>query len=172
MSRARQVARLFFLTAIVGLSAAILFGFVVVIALYVSYRPEYGTDSVDYDQYSAAFSGIEKIAAGSRQPLVVDFADLKGGRWRSVCLIGGYEDPIRVMRQQGASISPEDERRMAETARAGFRLGAVEEFEVMIAYTDDQNLAHFIHFERGFGPEGQHFQKCVSKPETVIQVYP
>ena len=41
---------------------------------------------------------------------------------------------------------------------------------MMLAYVDPSNTAHFAHFERGIGPGGQHFKKCIRKPETSVPI--
>ena len=95
---------------------------------------------------------------------------LNDGHWKTACLFGGYTNPLRQMQAIGATIDVEDEARLTEAGSRGFRAAQVEESEMMIAYTDTGNRAHFPHFERGIGPAGQHLQECVSKPVTTIAV--
>jgi hypothetical protein len=61
-----------------------------------------------------------------------------------------------------------DRFRLGQAGIRGVRLGQVEEFEILIAYIDHRNRAHFIHFEEGIGSEGQHLEKCIARPETKI----
>jgi hypothetical protein len=58
------------------------------------------------------------------------------------------------------------------TEATGLRLFPIEEFEVVIAYKDLSNNAHFIHFNTGIGPEGQHRETCVSKPQARLLFVP
>jgi hypothetical protein len=76
--------------------------------------------------------------------------------------------PLDEMRALGANISETDRVRMTEAGLRGFRLGQVEEQEMVIAFIDLSNNARFIHFHTGIGPEGQNFRRCISKPETRL----
>ena len=80
--------------------------------------------------------------------------------------------PLDEVRALGANINEKDRVRMTEAGSRGFRLGQVEEQEMAIAFVDLSNNAHFIHFQTGIGPEGQHFHKCISQPETRLFLAP
>lgn len=71
----------------------------------------------------------------------------------------------------GANVSSQDAERLLELGERGFRLAQVEEFELMIAYVDTKNDAHFVHFQNGFGSGGHHFEKCIAKPQTVVDLF-
>jgi hypothetical protein len=136
----------------------------------MSYRPTYDWDDPDYRRYSPVFARLRKEL--DRRDIadqdVIDLSSLNDGNWKTACVFGGYTDPLEEMRTFGATISGKDEVHLANARSRGFRIGPVEEFEIMIAYVNLSNHAHFVHFERGIGSWGQHFEKCISKPETQL----
>ena len=91
------------------------------------------------------------------------------GRWKTVCLFGGYTRPLETIDRLGAEISAVDRKRLNETDD-GFRMSPIEESEGAIAYIDPDNVAHFVHFKSGWGPAAQHFERCVTRPDTVVMV--
>jgi hypothetical protein len=74
------------------------------------------------------------------------------------------------MEALGANVSAEDRHRLLELKSSGWRLAQVEEFELMITYIDRANDARFVHFKHGFGSSGQHFEKCIAKPNTIVDL--
>ncbi|MEI2296544.1 hypothetical protein [Ensifer sp. MJa1] len=124
--------------------------------------PTYDTDDPDY----AYFAGLFDAARKAEQ--VADMERLNGGDWKTACIFGGYVHPIEEMEKLGATVAETDRQRMQDAKDSGFRLFEVEEFEMMVAYIDQANRAHFIHFEGGIGSDGQHYQSCVTRPETRI----
>lgn len=127
----------------------------------------------DHDpQYAAYVQTFEKArlvdSRGVSTPTPLDLDGLNRGDWVKACLFGGYTNPSEKMIAFGATLNPLDVTRWADARRQGFRLAEVEEYEVAIAYIDRANQAHFIHFRRGIGSNGQHLEACVSRPETEI----
>jgi hypothetical protein len=136
------------------------------------YTPTYDRGDPDYHRFSPIFAelegGIEQHPSTER---AIDLSQLNGGSWKTACLFG-YTDPLQTMQKLGATIDAKDETRLTEARSRGFRAAQVEEFEMMIAYIDLANRAHFVHFERGLGAEGQHLEQCVSKPATSMILPP
>jgi hypothetical protein len=138
----------------------------------LSYTPAYDQSDLDYQRYSDAFDRLrlQIDSRGTTKEDVIDLSQLNKGEWKMACVFGGYTKPVEKMRELGANINEKDQVRMTEAESRGFRLGQVEEFEMAIAYFDLNSNAQFIHVESGIGPEGQYFQKCISKPETRLFV--
>ena len=156
-----------------ALVAGVVVGIAAVILRLFWYTPTYDTDNPDHQRLSQAFAElgaqIEQVPLSER---TIGLSHVNEGSWKRACLFGGYTDPLREMQTFGATIDAKDETRLTEARSRGLRAAQVEESEVMVAYVDLNNHAHFIHFERGMGPIGQHFQRCVSKPETSIIIPP
>ncbi len=130
----------------------------------------FDTTDPDFAWISVRLSEIQTNAdsIGVTDGAAIDFAGLNKGNWMAVCAIGGFNDPIDVIIEQGGRVSEMDRARLEDKYRVPVRLSIIEEFEFMIAYTDRNGGAHFIHFPRGIGSGGQHFLKCISRPETVM----
>ena len=144
----------------------------VYLAMLLSYSPRYDEDHPDHRRYAERFEALRVRLDGqaaTRQEFV-DFTDLNGGEWKTACLFGGYTDPLREMKALGADIDDKDRARLTEAGRRGFRLAPIEEFEIAIAYVDPGNKARFIHMKSGIGPWGQHFNKCIARPQTRLAV--
>jgi ATP phosphoribosyltransferase regulatory subunit HisZ len=136
--------------------------------ILINVRPDYDVADPDYLRYSEIFAEFrEKSAAGTLEGTVLDLSELNGGAWSTACLFGGYTDPVGAMLAKGAEVDSADKERLPRNG-FGARIAAVEEYELLIAYVDSGNRAHFIHFRDGLGPEGQHLQKCAQKPRTTI----
>ncbi len=146
----------------------------VYLAVLLSYSPRYDEDHPDHRRYAERFAALRAWldGQGAATRVSIDFADLNGGQWKTVCLFGGYTDPLREIQALGAEIDDRDRARLTEAGRRGFRIGPIEEFELAIAYIDRENKARFIHMKSGIGPRGQHFEKCIDRPETKIVVGP
>ncbi len=140
------------------------------LAFEVLRKPIYDQNDPDYSRYSEIFARLEEQLARREMSSqeTIDLSPLNGGDWRTACVFGGYNDPLKEMRNLGAVVSDIDQHRLSEAGSRGFRLSQVEEFEMMIAYVDRYNHAHFIHFERGIGALGQHLRACISKPDTKL----
>ena len=136
----------------------------------LSYRPTYDQSDANYPHYLEVFEGLrpELESRGVTKDDYVDFSDLNKGEWKTACLFGGYTDPLKTMQLLGADIKAKDRLRLREAASRGLRLGQVDEQEMAIAFVDPGNNARFIHFGTGIGAEGQHLQKCISKPRTRL----
>jgi hypothetical protein len=138
----------------------------------VLFKPTYDAGDPHFSQYSRLLDRM-RSTLDERAPTaedIIDLADLNGGLWRSACLFGGYGNPSKTLDSLHARITPEDRRRLAKLGSEGFRIAEVEEFEAMIAYVDHDGAAHFIHFGNGLGAGGQHFERCVTQPETKIRL--
>jgi hypothetical protein len=140
----------------------------------LSYKPTYDQSDPNYRRYEEVFKALrlQLDQRGVTKEDSVDFSPLNNGEWKTVCLFGGYTRPLDEMRWHGANIDEKDRARFTETESRGFRLDQVEEREIAIAYIDAGNNAHFIHFASGIGPEGQHLQRCVAKPQTRLFLAP
>ena len=134
------------------------------------HRPSYDVTHPNYNYFVEVFERLREPIAfrGMTNEDAVDFSQLNGGEWKVACLFGGYTDPLETMRAIGANIHEKDQVRWTKARSRGLRLAQVEEKEMAIAYVDLANNAQFIHFRHGIGPEGQHFQKCVARPETRV----
>ena len=140
----------------------------------LAFTPRYDNSDPDYARYASIFEHLN--ARSSRDGLTgaetLDLSHLNRGEWTRACVFAGYTNPLATMQVMGASINEMDRVRLTEAGSRGGRLGQVEESEAAIAYIDPANRAHFIHFERGLPAETQHFQRCISKPETSARIGP
>jgi hypothetical protein len=136
----------------------------------LSYRPSYDQAHPDYGRYAETFRrlSVPISTRGITGDDAIDLSELNGGEWQVACVFGGYTNPLETMRAFGANIDEKNQLRLTEAGSRGFRLAQVEESEMAIAYVDFNNNARFIHFKYGIGPEGQHFQKCIARPETRL----
>jgi hypothetical protein len=160
--------RLVFL--LVGSVATLFLLGAVAVVVELSYRPTYDRSDPTYHRYLEAFERLRVPLdqRGAQKEDFVDLSELNNGEWKTACLFGGYTMPLDQMRALGANISEKDRVRMTEAGSRGFRLGQVEEREMVITFVDPSNNAHFIHFHTGIGPEGQNFKRCIAKPETRL----
>jgi hypothetical protein len=132
-------------------------------------------DDIVFDTSDADFIWLDQGLSAITHPRIggayaeghIDFSRLNGGKWKKVCAIGGYVDPIKTVTTQGGIVS-ETDRENFLNKNYGSQLGIVEESEFMIAYIRPDNSSHFIHFKNGIGPDGQNFKKCIERPATVI----
>ena len=152
-----------------GLSALWLLA-IVVFSIEAACRPKYDENHPDYRRYSELFNHLADQASRPSLPHehTIDFSGLSGGQWTTACLFGGYTDPLREIESRGALIDEADRTRLIEARSRGFRVGTVEEFEALVAYVDPANRAHFVHFRNGIGASGQHFERCIQKPDTTV----
>lgn len=136
--------------------------------MYAS-RPAYDRSDPDYQRYSAAFADLSKALRRriATKDDYIDLSNLNNGQWETACLFGGYTKPLETMTALNAKIDENDRVRWSKATR-GFRLAPVEEFEMAIAFIDANANARFIHFENGIGSQGQHFEKCISKPAVRV----
>jgi len=138
------------------------------------FLPKYDQDHPDYQRFAGMFEHIRAadLATSSASDRSIDFSELASGNWQTVCLLGGFTDPLKLAEERGWSTAETDRDRLGAARHGGFRLAIVEEFELLIAYVDQLNNAEFIHFNRGIGVAGQHLQACVSKPATRLDLDP
>jgi hypothetical protein len=136
----------------------------------LSWTPAYDHSDPNYHRYAEAFDRlrVQLDRRGATNKDFIDLSQLNNGDWKTACLFGGYMYPLGDMQALGAKISAKDRWRLSQAGWRGFRAGQVEEEEMAIAYVDLNNSAQFIHFASGIGPEGQHFKKCISKPQTRL----
>ena len=157
------------LIVIFGCASAAAAALVTLLALLVfSPRPNFDHAHPDYAYFAKQFEEVRRAFAAGEDPPVIDLAPLNGGAWRTACLFGGYTRPIEKMDALGAEVGEADRKRLGEPV--GARISPVEEFEVLIAFVDEERRAHFIHFSEGVGPEGQHYEACTTKPETRVAI--
>jgi hypothetical protein len=144
-----------------ALSAVVIVGITVVAAgfLWIALDDHWtGQDKPDYEPIASELKRYRAVFKG-RPPAKGDELDLSGlnkGDWRTACLVGGYNNYMRVMKDR----DPVD---------WTFEMrGFVDEFEMALAYVDTAGNPHVMHFKEGIGSDGQHFKKCISKPEMTI----
>jgi hypothetical protein len=155
------------------IALATLVGFAIAFILYeISWMPNYDDADPRYQTLVGRLAEIhQSLTIGDRTEHDIDLSKLNDGKWTTACVFGGYNNPLEEIEARRANITAEDRKQLLELGRAGFRLAQVEEFELMIAYVDTKNDAHFVHFQSGFGSGGQHFEKCITKPQTVIDLF-
>lgn len=155
--------------ALLSLLGCILAAVVAMAALVVfEPRPVFDRAHPDYAAFARHFAQAQRSFAAGEEWVVIDLAPLNGGAWRTACLFGGYTRPVEQLIALGAVVSDADRQRLG--AAIGLRLSPVEEFEMLVAFTDEQGRAHFIHFDEGVGAEGQHYEACVTGPKTRIAI--
>jgi hypothetical protein len=148
-----------------------LVGLAVVLITYdISSGPSYDDDDPRYQKLTSRFSELRHREPGPGIDYNIDLSGLNGGDWTIACIFGGYNDPLESMIELGAKVTDKDRTRLTEAGDSGFRLSQVEEFEMMVTFIDLTGKAQFIHFQGGIGPGGQHLKKCISKPQTVIDL--
>ena len=135
------------------------------------WSPLYDDDDPRHAPLVRQLSEIGKaLRQGNPTSATLDLTSLNNGDWVTACVFGGYNDPLNAMEKKGAEFSSGDKRRLLQLGKRGMRLAQVEESEVLFVYMDATGRARYVHFEYGFGPEGQHFERCISKPVTRIQL--
>jgi hypothetical protein len=155
--------------AFIGLISCILAVPVIGVALlWFQPRPPYDLEHPDYAAFALQFQQAERAFAAGEDWAVINLAPLNGGAWRTACLFGGYTQPIQHLEAIGAIVSDRDRRRLSNAI--GWRVAPVEEFEMLIAFSDEQGQGNFIHFNHGVGSEGQHYEACVTKPKTKVAI--
>ncbi len=157
------------LATALGLSA-VMVPFAGALTYAIAFEPRYDARHPDHDRYAAVLATIrEQLSQRSPGPQdALDLSALNGGDWTTACAFGGYRNPSEAMAKLGAEIGSADRLRLEEARTSGLRLAEVEEFEFMLAFVDAKRRAHFIHFRDGIGPDGQHFEKCICRPETHL----
>ena len=136
----------------------------VLFVVAIDYEPIYDEKDPDYAHYEKIFADVAAELYGLRPDHTdsIDFSPLNHGEWSQVCLLGAYSNALNCMTNLGARISKADEQRLTDAGSGGFRLAQVEEHEIMIAYIDLRNRAHFIHFRHGVGEFGENVAGCIS----------
>lgn len=144
-----------------------------VIALVIrvsSWTPAYDDANPEYSSLVNRVSEIRRSQdLGSSNERGIDLSKLNNGDWTTACVFGGFNNPLEDF-AAGGNVSAEDRKRLLELATRGNRLAQVEEFELMIAYVDLRHDAHFVHLRDGIGPDGQHFKRCITRPQTVVDL--
>lgn len=152
---------------------ATFFGIAIAVILYeMFWTPTYDDADPRYQTLVDRLAEIhQSLETGTRTENDIDLTKLNDGNWTTACVFGGYNNPLEEMEARRANVTAEDRKRLLELGSEGFRLAQVEEFELMIAYVDTENDAYFVHFKNGFGSRGQHFEKCITKPQTVVNLF-
>lgn len=143
-------------------------GIAVLIAIIVFDKPDFDRAHPDYAQFVARFAAAQRALEAGERWAVIDLAPVNGGAWRTACLFGGYTSPVQRMEALGAVVNEADRRRLEKSV--GLRIAPVEEFEVLIAFVDEAQRAHFVHFPEGVGPNGQHYEACVRRPRIKVTI--
>ena len=146
--------------SVFGLSLVALIGAVI---WDLSWRPQYDTSHADYGWID------EQLAVHREGELLrLDLSKLNGGDWSTACLLGGYSHPVATMKKKGAKVSSSDQARFQEIKER--RIFEVEEYELVLAFIDGADKAHFIHFRRGLGVGGQHFESCIDRAKREFRL--
>jgi len=126
--------------------------------------------SVDHAGYQLFEPKITQLDTTKK----LDLVQLNRGEWREACLFGGYTHPSEVMGKKG-KVSFFDSYFQQLKSWGLLRLGEVEEWESMIAYVDNSEDVHFVHFgatmKSGIGNTLEHFEKCTTRERPWIS-YP
>lgn len=124
--------------------------------------PMPGEDNPQYVQFQSELERYRMISKGRglRHGDDLDVANLNEGNWRTACLVGGYKDYVRVLNTREAVDWKPKQRTF------------VDEFQMALVYVDAVDTPSVMHFRSGIGPEGQHFERCITKPNTRIPLNP
>jgi len=155
------------------IALAATFALAVALVLYdISQTPNYDDVDPRFAVFVERFAeSVTRLTVETTRPKHnLDLEGLNGGNWTTACVFGGYNNPLKEMIALGANVSSKDRDRLITLGSMGFRIAEIEEFEIMIAYIDSSNDAHFMLFRQGVGSLGQHFRQCISKPETLLEL--
>lgn len=145
--------------------------FVALIVFATSWTPRYDDDDPRYQFLAQQIAAIaERWSKDDFGNNSVDLTLLNDGRWKSACILGGYNSALDELEKLGATVSPDNQTRLIELKEKGFRISEVEEFEVMVVFVDSSNEGQFIHFEGGLGPDGQHLKKCTYRSNPKLEL--
>jgi len=100
--------------------------------------------SFRHPNYKAFQAQIENLSDNKS----INFSNLNNGKWKTACLFGGYTNPSYFMKKHG-DVSWIDYIYQPMKAWPIVRIAQVEEHEALIAYVDDFNNVHFVHFKNG-----------------------
>jgi hypothetical protein len=172
-----MIALKFALKVFVVLMAALCavpFGLFVIFQLDEAFfGPSFQDDDPQYAFINDTFVSLVQAQSQSGSyptGVTLDFAQINDGDWAIMCLLGGYSSPSRMANSLGGTFSAQDTERLKRT-KAGLRLFEIEEWETGLLYVDSAKRAHFVHFGGGFGPGGQHYEKCIYRPDTVMELW-
>jgi hypothetical protein len=128
---------------------------------------EYDTKDSEYEHWQNELAARAKAYDENGKMAPLELAKLRSGHWQQVCALGGFMDPIDIAIERGGKVTGADRLRLQQKL-GGFRISIVEEFEFLFLILEASGRTEFIHFSGGIGSPGQHFLKCVEKPQTVL----
>lgn len=164
------IIALFSLLALIVALPILLFLALIGDSIYESYIIEYHDDDSRYSSIRQSFRKrlTDSLDGKDLDHFSIDLTAINHGDWEKFCIIGGYQDASKTAVQIGGKFNSADRKRIEFLSR---RMWEIEEFETALIFTDSRSQAHFVHFRGSFGPGSQHFEKCISKPETVMQLW-
>lgn len=141
---------------VIGLFTSLLAAAVAILHLGAGSLP--GENNPQYAQFLSELERYRTILKGRavQEGDELDISTLNGGNWRTACLVGGYKDYVKVINAH----DPVDWKPKMSSG--------VGEFEMALVYVDAAGMPDVVHFRSGVGPYGQHFARCIAKPETRI----
>ncbi|CAN7443185.1 hypothetical protein LJR090_003584 [Bosea sp. LjRoot90] len=130
-------------------------------AILLGARSLLGENNPQYSQFLSELERYRMILKGRAllEGDELDISTLNEGNWRTACLVGGYKDYARVINARESV----DWKPKTSTF--------VDEFEMALVYVDVAGIPNVMHFRSGIGPIGQHFERCITKPDTRIQLF-
>lgn len=120
-----------------------------------------------YDRNSADYRYVASIARDKAQGRKLDLKRINGGDWQFVCVIGAYNDPVKILREQA------DRRGVAVAAvdpveKQFLGLSPVEENENAISFVDDAGRGRTMLVDGFEALAGQHARKCFGRDAGEI----
>ena len=140
-------------------------GFLAVLAAVVLHLGTASLPGETHPQYAQFMSELERHRTIAKSRILqvgdkLDVSTLNDGNWRTACLAGGYKNYARVINAR----DPVD----WKPKQSAF----IDEFEMALVYVDVVGIPNVMHFRSGIGPQGQHFERCITKPHTKISLFP
>jgi hypothetical protein len=120
--------------------------------------------TVRYDRNNVDYQYVASVARAQSDVRKLDLKRINGGDWQFICIIGGYNDPAKILREQA------DKRRIVvssieEVEASFFGLSPVEESEGAISFVDGVGRGRTLLVDGFELLAGQHGLKCFG-PET------
>ena len=117
------------------------------------------TFSTSNPDYSYLHERIGEIGRGEK----LNVSNLNNGNWTTACLFGGYTDPSIHMKKLG-KVSLIDRVYQPLKGWSWWRLGQVEEHEIMVAYVDNFGVVTFVHLpNKNSSDRLEHHIQCIEK---------
>jgi hypothetical protein len=90
------------------------------------------------------------------------FAGLNSGRWKELCVVGGYNKPTVEFERAFGRMDISD-----ETRRWFSRPFPVEEFDLAIIWRDEMGRIDVLDYVGGGAVETQHLSKCLHRDGAI-----